>query len=299
MFHLGIPARGKLVSSVLSGVVAVAVLACVQTQSTEIDLSEIPKCAITISDRIASFDVLPGARVNWRYVRSRLVDQEIKLSHKLEKRLLVFSSAHSDLKAGDIITHIYGLELKDYAHYFDLMELNINRTIDLTVLRNGKKRKVLLFNHPCKYFSNSRIERALYNELSGGRPVNLLVLKPKVVLFIPESKKHTETSIQRLLATDPGLATALYGIQGFDNFKILEDRKFDILLKELELKQLGLIDERTAIRMGKVTGANFVAETTFRLFGSDKTLDGMEVTKKIYSLEKGIVIGVDTITFGN
>lgn len=270
--------------------------ACVSYQQDKMDISSMPKCRITSYDRSSEISLGNNNSPKFRYIRSRLITEQIAISkYEHGKGLSIFSSTIRGLNKGDIIKSIFDKEIKSYASYFDFLELNVNRTIDFGVIQNGKVIHLQIFDAPCKYFSNWKIEKALFNELYSGKPVNLLVLEPKVIFFFPAAKQSTKSVVKRIANTDPMLATALYGLVGFDNFKILRDRNIDIFLKELELKQLGLIEEGTAVKVGKLTGANYVAETTFRFFGSSKGLEKMEVIKRVFNLELGTVDGVDSI----
>lgn len=278
------------------GGLLIAAAACTGFREAAMDVRTMPVCRMTTYDPSSDTQADKQKRPVLAYIRSSLITERIRISNfERGNGLRVWSTSVGDLEKNDLIESVYGKRISGYASFFDFLELNVNRTVDLGIVRNGKNLNIRLFNPPCRYFSSGEVERVFYNELYSGRLVNLLVLEPKVVLFSPDGKQSAESSMKKLLTTDPRMATSLYGIVGFDNFRILQDRHVETVLKELELKQLGLLDEGTAVKVGKMVGANFVAETTVRFFGDSNQLQKMEVIKKVYNLELGTIAGVDSI----
>jgi hypothetical protein len=275
------------------------VQSCTGHPGRELRLSELAECVVTTSDRIADHKEGSNSAPVWAYARSTLITQKIRILRTEQAGgLVVLSSAVDKIHPGDRITHLYGIATNSFAKYFDLLELNVNRDAKFTVRRRDSIVTVSVFNQPCKFYSNGLIERAVYNELYSGRDVNLLVLPANVEASGSVRAKQLEPSFRKVFGDDPRMAISLYGVQGFENFRLIESRNIDVVLKELELKQLGLVDDKTAIRIGKITGANFLAETSFRIVIQNERLEKTEVIKKLYSLEHGTVLGVDTVTIG-
>jgi len=98
-----------------------------------------------------------------------------------------------------------------------------------------------------------------------------------------------------MLEDDPNFAASLYGLRGFDNFRIIEDRHIETLIRERNLLDAGLIAKDSAVELGQLSGANFLAETFYRFFSDPSRSIRMEVTKKIFDLETGTLVGFDLI----
>jgi hypothetical protein len=286
-----------LLASAFAAIAALAVSSCANQTGRTINLADLPNCHVTTSDLAAEHFEESKVEPRWDYVRSKVITERIRiLRTQPDHGLIVLSSSIDDILPGDLIIEAYRIFVDTFSKYFDVLELNVTRRATLTILRDGTKRTIAIPNDPCRYYSSGRIERAFYNELYAGRSVNLLVLPAHVTVDGTGSDFALESVFQRRLGSDPRMAIALYGIVGFDNFRIIENRNLDSVLKELELKQLGVLEASSAIRIGRIVGANFLAETTHQFTGNGRTITQLTTIKKVYDLERGIVVGVDTVT---
>ncbi|MBW1924863.1 MAG: hypothetical protein JRF59_14190 [Deltaproteobacteria bacterium] len=99
----------------------------------------------------------------------------------------------------------------------------------------------------------------------------------------PERYAPLKKGLAAMLVTDLRLAgTAL---------KVIERSKIEALLKEIALGQTGSIDQATAIRVGRILGAQSIAFGSFVVLGSQVRIDA-----RIVKVETSEVLMAESIT---
>jgi len=102
----------------------------------------------------------------------------------------------------------------------------------------------------------------------------------------PEKYQPLSNGLSAMLITDIN--------QGQKALKVIERNKISAILKEIALSQTGSVDESTAIRAGKILGAQSIA------FGSFIVLDGsVRIDTRIINVETSELIMAESITGSN
>ena len=99
----------------------------------------------------------------------------------------------------------------------------------------------------------------------------------------PEKYEPLSTGLSAMLITDIN--------QGQKVLKVIERNKIAAILKEIALSQTGSVNESTAIRAGKILGAQSIAFGSFIVLGSSVRLD-----TRIINVETSELIMAESIT---
>lgn len=102
----------------------------------------------------------------------------------------------------------------------------------------------------------------------------------------PEKYEPLSKGLSAMLITDIN--------QGQKVLKVIERNKIAAILKEIALSQTGSVDESTAIRAGKILGAQSIAFGSFIVLGSSVRID-----TRIINVETSELIMAESITGNN
>ena len=74
-------------------------------------------------------------------------------------------------------------------------------------------------------------------------------------------------------------------------FNVVDRVRLNDILKELELQKSGLVDQRTAVTIGKLIAAKYILTGTFMVVGKD-----LKIMAQVFSVDKGILLGASSAT---
>ena len=74
-------------------------------------------------------------------------------------------------------------------------------------------------------------------------------------------------------------------------FNIIDRERLNDILTEQDLQRSGLVDQRTAVTLGKLTAANYILTGVFMVVGED-----LKITAQVFSVEKGIQLGAISVS---
>jgi len=112
-------------------------------------------------------------------------------------------------------------------------------------------------------------------EASREETATALVDKPPETLAILPFENNSVTDPERFEPLSKGLAAMLTTDLNKNGsaLKLIERNKIQALLKEIALSQAGSVDNATAVRVGKILGAQAIAFGSFMVLGSDVRID--------------------------
>jgi len=119
-----------------------------------------------------------------------------------------------------------------------------------------------------------------------------LALGPKTLAILPfENNSITDPGKYEPLSK--GLSAMLITdlSQAGTSLKLIERSKIQSLLKEIELSLAGVVDDSTAIRAGKILGAQNIAFGSFVVFG-----DIVRIDTRIIKVETGELVRAESIS---
>lgn len=105
-----------------------------------------------------------------------------------------------------------------------------------------------------------------------------------IIAILPLINNSADKSLDSAGAALSGLIAARMAAN--KGFKLVERQRMEAMLNEMKFGQLGVLDQDTAIRVGKLLGANVMAFGSFSSFGK-KTL----LTMRLVKVETGEIVG--------
>ncbi len=86
-------------------------------------------------------------------------------------------------------------------------------------------------------------------------------------------------------------AMLMTDLESIGVFNLLSEEKLDAILEQQKLQSLGLVDEREAVRIGRLAAARSLLTGTFLVLGDQLRLEG-----KVFSVETGTLLGAAAVT---
>ena len=105
-----------------------------------------------------------------------------------------------------------------------------------------------------------------------------------IIAILPLQNNSPDRSFDPAGITLSDLIAAKMSVK--KGFKIVERQKIKDLLKEMKLGLAGLQDENTAVKIGKMAGANVIALGSFSVFDNKVLL-----TMRLVKVETGEIVG--------
>jgi curli biogenesis system outer membrane secretion channel CsgG len=127
------------------------------------------------------------------------------------------------------------------------------------------------------------------------RPVTAVDQAPKTMAVLP-FENNSVTDPDRYAPLSKGLSAML--ITDLQNsstsLRLIERDKIQALLKEIALSQSGIVDQSTAVRAGKILGAQSIVFGSFMVLGSQVRMDA-----RIIKVETSEVVMAESVVGGS
>ena len=113
-------------------------------------------------------------------------------------------------------------------------------------------------------------------------PIMVLNFKNVTVGAIAEQYKPWEFGIPSMLMTD---------MESIGLFNILSWERLADILEQQKFQNMGMVDERQAVEMGKIAAAKYTLTGTYMVMGGQ-----IQMEAKVFSVEQGTMLGAASVT---
>ena len=187
--------------------------------------------------------------------------QKASDAEEWEKAILLFKKAIAKDPQPEKQKSTYGMHYVDYFPYLELGQV---------YLAKGDIENALFYCEKAKQYGiapNTEVEKCLATSLPRSIPRQIEKMKIAILDFTSAAESYQELA----MAITERLHTKLIAHGAYNVLARGED--LEHALKELELQQSGIVDENTAVTVGKYLGAQFVIIGSVKRPGSKYQID--------------------------